>query len=577
MSILICSLFEDALGEMELKLMIELLKNLTNNLGYVILIAFFVSRIGSFKKIVQKDKFKKLDLIMLSIIFGAFGILGTYTGTEVNGAIANTRIIGVMAGGILCGPFVGILSGIIAGMHRLLVDIGGITSVPCTITTIISGIVASIIYKKSNENNKWFYGLVGGLLIEILEMLLILTMAHPFKSALTIVKSIYFPMSFTNAIGIAILILIIQNILKEKDEIAAKQAQIALEIANKTLPHFREMHENSLENICGIIKESIHADAVSITNKEYILAHVGVGADHHIKGQRIVTEATKKVIKEGELLSLTNAKQIDCPNVDCNLKSAIIAPLKEGEEIIGTLKIYYCSEDAISFRNVNLGIGLSQLISTQLEISKLGELRHMANKAEIKALQAQINPHFLFNALNTIISFIRINPNRARELIINLSTYLRYNLEIGEKPVDIYRELEQVKAYIEIEKARFGEKLHIIYNIEDDLDIKIPSLIIQPIVENSIKHGILKGKGEGTVIIEIKKVDNDSINIVIEDDGVGISEEIIEKVYEGKMEENKIGISNVHNRLKYIYGEGLKIERLASGTRINFNVRKVRE
>ena len=557
--------------------MIELLKSLTNNLGYIILIAFFVSRIGSFKKIVQKDKFKRKDLIMLSIVFGTFGILGTYTGTEVNGAIANTRIIGVMAGGILCGPFVGILSAVIAGMHRLLVDIGGITSIPCTITTIISGIVASIIYKKSNENNKWVYGLIGGLLIEILEMVLILIMAHPFHSALTIVESIYFPMSFTNAIGIAILILIIQKIHKEKEDIAAKQAQIALEIANKTLPYFREMHENSYDEICGIIKDSIHADAVSITNKEYILAHVGVGDDHHIKGQRIVTEATKKVIKEGNLLYLTNANQIDCSNLNCNLKSAIIAPLKEVDEMIGTLKIYYCSEDAISFRNINLAVGLSQIISTQLEISKLGELKNMANKAEIKALQAQINPHFLFNALNTIISFIRLDPNRARELIINLSTYLRYNLEIGENPVDIYLELEQVKAYIEIEKARFGEKLHVIYNIEDDLDVKIPSLIIQPIVENSIKHGILEGKGYGSVTIEIRKAAGGDIIIVIEDDGVGISKEIIEKVYEGKMEENKIGMSNVHNRLKYIYGEGLKIERLTNGTRINFNVRKVRE
>ncbi|MCB2299190.1 sensor histidine kinase [Clostridium tagluense] len=557
--------------------MIELLRSLINNLGYVILIAFFVSRIGSFKSIVQKDKFKKRDLVMLSIIFGSFGILGTYTGTEVNGAIANTRIIGVMAGGILCGPFVGLMAGVIAGMHRLLVDIGGITSIPCMITTIISGIFAGILYKISNENNKWVYGLIGGLLMEILEMVLILTMAHPFSEALTIVKNIYFPMSFTNAIGIAILIVIIQKIYDEKEEIAAKQAQIALEIANKTLPYFREMDENSYDKICSIIRVSIGADAVAITNKEYILAHVGVGADHHIKGHRIITEATKKVIKEGNLVSLANAEQIDCPNINCNLKSAIIAPLREGNKMIGTLKIYYCKNNAISFRNINLAVGLSQIISTQLEISKLGELKHMANKAEIKALQAQINPHFLFNALNTIISFIRLNPNRARELIINLSTYLRYNLEAGEKPVDIYRELEQVKAYIEIEKARFGEKLHIIYNIEDNLDVKIPSLIIQPIVENSIKHGILEGSGHGTVTIEIKKIVGNNVMITVEDDGVGISEEIIEKVYESKMEENRIGMSNVHNRLKYIYGEGLKIERLQNGTRIHFNVRKIRE
>ena len=360
--------------------MIELLRSLTNNLGYIILIAFCVSRMGSFKKIVQKDKFRIRDLIIFSIIFGGFGVLGTYTGTEINGAIANTRIIGVMAGGILCGPYVGILAGIIAGVHRFLIDIGGITSIPCTITTVISGIVAGVIYIKSNQKNKWVYGLIGGLLIEILEMALILIMSHPFSSALSIVKNIYFPMSFTNAIGIAILILIIQKILDEKEEIAAKQAQIALEIANKTLPYFREMDEHSLEKICEIIRESIQADAVAITNMEYILAHVGEGADHHIKGHRIITKATQKVIKEGNLLTLTNAEQIDCHNLKCNLKSAIIAPLKEGDVMIGTLKIYYCKEDAISFRNINLALGLSQIISTQLEISKLEEAKLMAKK-----------------------------------------------------------------------------------------------------------------------------------------------------------------------------------------------------
>lgn len=115
-----------------------------------------------------------------------------------------------------------------------------------------------------------------------------------------------------------------------------------------------------------------------------------------------------------------------------------------------------------------------------------------------------ISGSYSLNALNTITSFVRIDPNKARELIINLSTYLRYNLEIGYKPVDIYKEIEQVKAYIEVEKARFGDKLNVIYDIDDNLDIKIPSLIIQPIVENSVKHGILKGDKKGIIEIIIK-------------------------------------------------------------------------
>lgn len=545
-------------------------------MGYVILIAFIISQSNSFKKIIQKDRFRKKDLIILSTIFAAFGILGTYIGTEINGAIANTRIIGVMAGGILCGPFVGTVSGVAAGLHRLIMGVGEITAIPCSISTVISGVVSGICYKKSNKNNRWIYGLVGGVIMQSLEMLLILIMSKPFPVALGIVKNIYIPMGFTNAIGISILVLLIQNIFEEKEEIAAKQAQIALEIANKTLPYFRDFENNSMEKVCEIIRDSIKADAVSITDKNYILAHVGMGSDHHSKGMKILTGATEKVIKYGEILEITNAKQIGCSCDYCPLKSGIVVPLKQGEEIIGALKIYYAEEDAISFRNKNLAIGLSQIISTQLEISKLSKLKEMANRAEIKALQAQINPHFLFNALNTIVSFVRIDPNKAREIIINLSTYLRYNLEMGDNLVDIYRELEQVKAYVEVEKARFGEKLNVIYNIDDDIDIKIPSLIIQPIVENSIKHGILQGDKKGTVKINIKKIKNDEVKVIIEDDGIGIPEEVIQQVYDGTIKENKIGIANVNNRLKLLYGIGLYMERLERGTRTTFVVKTLK-
>lgn len=553
--------------------MIELLRSLTNNLGYVLFIAFFVSNFNNFKKIIQKDEFERKDIVILSLIFGAFGIIGTYTGTNINGAIANTRMIGVMTGGILCGPFVGLMSGIIAGLHRFLINVNGVTTLPCTITTILAGVASGYIYHKSNEHNKWFYGLLGGLIMEIFEMFLIMIMVPDFDIALSIVKSVYFPMSFANAIGIAMLILIIQKIFKEKDEISAKQAQLALEIANKTLPYFREMNSDSLENICQIIKDSINADAVAITDKEYVLAHVGVGSEQNLKGSFLRSEATKKVLHDGKLISITDPNQIECPNINHKLRSGIIAPLKEGDSTIGALKIYYCKEDAVSFINKTLADGLSQIISTQLEISKLSELKNMATRAEIKALQAQINPHFLFNALNAVVSFIRIDPNYARNLILDLSTYLRYNLEIGDKPVGISKELEQVKAYVAIEQARFGDKLNVVYEVEDDLDFKIPSLTIQPIVENSIKHGILEGEGHGTVKISIKKLSDSDFMISIEDDGSGIPLDIINNIYNDDMAENKIGMANVNKRLKYIYGEGLKVENLDKGSKVYFNIK----
>ncbi|WP_250858113.1 sensor histidine kinase [Oceanirhabdus seepicola] len=554
-----------------------MIKNLVNNLGYIFLIAFIITRLGIFKRTIVKEKFKKSDMLLLSMVFGCFGILGTYIGTEINGAIANTRMIGVVTGGILCGPFVGIISGIIAGTHRLFMNVGSATALPCAIATIIAGFFSGFIYKIFNNKNKVLYGFVCGIIMESIEMLMIFIMVNPKGVALAIIKHIYIPMAFTNAFGIALLIALVNSIIREKEEIAAKQSQIALEIANKTLPYFRDINEHTYENICSIIKEYTDTDAVAITDKEKILAHVGAASDHHIKGEHFKTKATKNVLATGEILELKNKKEINCSFDKCPLKSAIIAPLKDGEEIIGTLKIYYVKENRISHTNRSLVLGLSQLISTQLEISKLSKLQEMANKAEIKALQSQINPHFLFNALNTIVSFVRMSPDRARELIINLSTYMRYNIENVMNLSDIYKELEQVNAYVEIEKARFGDKLNVEYHIDDDVNVKIPSLIIQPIVENSIKHGIMKNGNSGTVSIKVNNVSDDKVEVIVQDDGIGIPEEVIRRVYSGNVQQNKIGISNVHNRLKYIYGEGLNIERLEKGTRISFILKREEE
>ncbi|QEK10974.1 sensor histidine kinase [Crassaminicella thermophila] len=553
--------------------MIELLKHLINNLGYVIVIAFFISRLNTFRQMVQKDKIRKIELFILAFIFGGIGIIGTYVGINVRGAIANTRNIGVMVGGILCGPFVGIIGGLLAGVHRILIDIGGITAFPCALATVMGGYLSGIIYKKSNIKNRWFYGLLGGILVENLSMLFILLFSRPFDLALSIVKDIYVPMVLINGIGIAIVIMITENIFEAEEEIAAKQAKHALEIANKTLPYFRDVNKNSLKRVCQIIKDSVKADAVSITDRKYILAHVGSGEDHHTAGKSILTKATERVMRQGSIEILNTSEEIDCIDENCPLKSGIIVPLKENDQVIGTLKIYYNDENSITFRDISLAEGLSQLISTQLEISKLEKLREMANKSEIKALQAQINPHFLFNALNTIVSFMRLDIDKARELIIDLSTYLRYNIEKGDELVSLNKELEQVRAYIKIEQARYGDKLNIIYDIKDMIDIKIPSLTIQPLVENAIKHGILKNNNNGSIRITVKeKKGKEKVKIIIEDNGVGIDEEVIEGIERGKTKEGSIGLLNVHNRLKLIYGKGLKIERLKNGTRISFEI-----
>lgn len=528
---------------------------------------FIMTRIRGIREIFSKDNYTRGDYVIICTVFSIFAILATYTGLNVEGSLVNVRIITIVSGGILFGPFVGIVTGIISGIHRYLIDINGITSLPCLISSIAAGVISGFINKKFKRKYRWIAGIIAGMISEILTMIFILVFSKPHSLGYDIVSKIAIPM-ILGQICVGFIVLLVQSVEDEKERIAAKQAKLALDIANKTLPYFRNINNDSLKKICTIIKEDIKADAVAIVDKKYILAYVGVGEEYYNIGHEILSDLSKKAINSGKII----VKNDGIDNKSSKLKSAIIIPLEDKNEVIGALKIYYGKAHRITYSIQSLAVGLSQIISTLMEVSKVEQIREMANKAEIKALQTQINPHFLFNALNAITSFIRINPDRARELIINLSSYLRFNLELTDEFIDIKKELRQVKDYIEIEKARFGDKLNIIYDI-DDVHIKIPSLTIQPLVENAIIHGILKSKGAGNVTISIKK-QHKVVKIAITDTGIGISDDIIEQVYSGNLPKNKIGLYNVHLRLKLIYGKGLKIERLAKGTKIEFCIKE---
>ena len=536
----------------------------------MIVLFIIITKIKGFKYIFQKENYKFKDLLVISLIFTALAILGTYNGIDVQGAIANTRVIAIVSGGVLFGPLVGITSGIISGFHRYIIDIGGITAFPCFMSSIFAGVLSGFFYKNISSKYKGVYAIACGVISESFSMILIYLLSKPHNIAIGIIKKIYIPM-IVGQIGIGLLISIVCAIKKEKEEVAAMQSKLALDIANKTLPYFRSINEESLEKICRIIKDEINSDAVSITDKNEVLAYVGVGEEAFKFPYTEISNITKCAIKENKILNIQVKKEESSVSKKVDLKTAMIIPLTDSKGIVGTLKIYYMKKYDMSYSKQSLAIGLSQIISTLMEISKIEKIENEKKKSEIKALQRQINPHFLFNALNTITSFIRINPDKARNLIINLSTYMRYNLEVNDNLIDINKELEQVKAYVEIEKARFGDKLTVLYDIDDNIDAKIPSLTIQPLVENAIIHGIRKNGGCGTVVIGVKKEDGYT-KVWVENNGMPIDLDIIKRVYSGEMPENKIGLYNVHLRLKLIYGQGLNIYRLSTGTKMEFYI-----
>ncbi|WP_408582011.1 LytS/YhcK type 5TM receptor domain-containing protein [Hafnia paralvei] len=526
---------------------------------------FFLTRIRLFRQLLQKEQHTRIELAAVTAIFTTFALFSTYNGISVEGALINVRIIAVVSGGILFGPWVGIITGVIAGVHRYLIDMDGVTAIPCLISSIVAGIISAWIHQRVAKEKRWSAGILAGMLCESLTMLLIIAFIDSKPLGIDIVEHIGLPM-ILGAGCIGLIVLLVQSVEDEKEVIAARQAKLALDIANKTLPYFRNINNDSLMTICSIIRDDINADAVAITNTENILAYVGVGQEQYNIGQELISDVTRQTIQRGDITINNNDEAHRTPQIH----SQIIIPLREKGEVTGTLKIYYCHAHKITYSLKVMAVGLSQIISTQIEVSRIEQLREMADKAELRALQSKINPHFLFNALNAISSSIRTNPDTARQLIINLASYLRFNLELNDEHIDIKRELHQVQDYVAIEKARFGNKLTVIFDI-DDVDLTIPSLLIQPLVENAIVHGIQPRRGKGVVAIAVKKKDN-RIRISIKDTGNGISQETIDRVERGDMPGNKIGLLNVHQRVKLLYGDGLHIRRLEPGTEIYFYI-----
>lgn len=528
---------------------------------------FFLIRLRLFRELLHKSAHTPKELLAVTAIFSMFALFSTWSGVPVEGSLVNVRIIAVMSGGILFGPWVGIITGIIAGLHRYLIDIGGITAIPCFITSIVAGVISGFISRRVPKAQHWRAGILGGMLCETLTMILVVVWAPTTALGLDIVSKIGVPM-ILGTVSIGLIVLLVRSVEGEKEASAARQAKLALDIANKTLPLFRHVNSESLRQVCDIIRRDINADAVAITNTEKVQAYVGVGEHNYQDNSDALSPTTQQALRHGKIIIKNNDEAHRTPEIH----SMLVIPLWEKGVVTGTLKIYYCHAHQITSSLQEMAIGLSQIISTQLEVSRAEQLREMANKAELRALQSKINPHFLFNALNAISSSIRLNPDTARQLIFNLSRYLRYNIELNDdEQIDIKKELYQIKDYIAIEQARFGDKLTVIYDIDDEVNCRVASLLIQPLVENAIVHGIQPCRGKGVVTISIAQ-SGSQVRIAVRDTGHGIDPHIIEQLDTNEMPVNKIGLINVHHRVKLLYGEGLHIRRLEPGTEIAFYV-----
>src|SRR5690606_7399119 len=282
---------------------------------------------------------------------------------------------------------------------------------------------------------------------------------------------------------------------------------------------------------------------------------VGPGEDHHRVGEQPQTAATARAIARARTVVVRKPAGIGCPVSGCPLQTAVVAPLVVGRRVVGTLKVYRVYAEPPSRDLVE---GMAGILSLHLELAELDRERNLAVDAKLDALRAQINPHFLFNILNTIASKSRTDPEEARQLLLRLSDFFRYAVRQEGHFAEFAQEYFFVRTYLSLEQARYGDRLRVRYDIDPQvLTTHVPVLTIQPLVENAVKHGLADKVEGGTVHLKAR-VDplTRTTSIQVADDGVGIPASVLAKITTGESgADGGVGLRNISQRLETLFGE----------------------
>ncbi|WP_057802044.1 sensor histidine kinase [Pediococcus stilesii] len=567
--------------------MINLMMMLIERVGLIIILAFFLVNIPQFRRLLfRTDTVTKVELI---VIFSLFTIIANLIGIEISpnndtdvtplllnvspgDSVANIRILTVTVSGIIGGPFVGSVVGMVAGVHRILQESFTLDALFYLPSSIIIGFLSGLFSIQKQHHfaiMKAWQGFLIGLLMESIQMIFILIFS---PTGWTLVKYIAIPMITIGALGTSVFLSIISLYFRQEVDVQAAQTKTVLQLALRTLPEFRQgLNKTAAKKVVELILKYTSFEAAGISNEHKILAFAGTGQDHHIAGQEIKTSLSEKAINSGEVQIGNNAKEINCKVPNCPLHSAIVVPLVAQNKIVGSLKLYHTEQWKLSPVEIQLGTGLGEILAMQIMLGEMEKQSNLVRDAEIKSLQAQVNPHFFFNAINTISAVMRINSDQARSLLLQLSTYFRSNLlGVRETVIPLAKEFEHVKAYLSLEQTRFPDKYEINFNNTVDENVMIPPFSIQILVENAIKHAFSKSKTNNVVSIRVARI-KDKLELRVADNGSGIDKEIIGKIGKDAISSKKgsgTALQNLSARLSGLYGSDgeLKVDSDHYGT-----------
>ena len=549
--------------------------------GLIIILAYVLLNIPYFKNVLA-NRARMSSKVKLILIFSVFAFISNYTGVEINrdemivnqfvtqlssdSALANTRVLTIGVSGLIGGSSVGIIVGLVSAIVRFFQGGGDvhIYMLSSVFIGVFSGYFGSLSIKK-NTYPTAYEGLILGFLMEMIQMVSIFLFGSSYAESWNLIQFIALPMMLTNSIGTGIFLSIIETTLRQEEQTKAVQTHDVLQLANQTMPYFRSgLNEKSCEKAAQTIQQLIKVDAVSITNQERILAHVGAASDHHIPSTEILTDLSKKVLQTGKVSEAHSHKEIGCNHKGCPLEAAIVIPLQSKQQTIGTLKMYFTDKNRLTFVERQLAEGLGNIFSQQLELGEIEWQSKLLQDAEIKSLQSQVNPHFFFNTINTISALIRIDTEKARSLLIQLSNFFRSNLTGARTNlISLAKELEQVTAFQTLEEARFPGRYRLTVNYDEGLEqVLLPPFLIQVLVENAYRHAF-KGRKKGNQVTVSVRDLGESIRISIQDNGVGIQPEVLpqlgkEIVYSEKGSGS--AIENLNKRLLSLFGDNAQLQ-----------------
>ncbi|EGT5683282.1 LytS/YhcK type 5TM receptor domain-containing protein [Cronobacter turicensis] len=518
-----------------------------------LVIAWLMSKTRLFIPLIQVS-IRLPHKLLCYVTFSGFCIMGTYFGLHIQDSIANTRAIGAVMGGLLGGPLVGGLVGLTGGLHRY--SLGGMTALSCMVSTIVEGLLGGIVHSwliRRGRTDKIFNPFTAGaitLVAEMVQMGIILLIARPFGDALHLVQNIAAPMVVTNTVGAAMFMRILLDKRAMFEKYTTAFSATALKVASATEGILRQGFnvENSMK-VAQVIRQELEIGAVAITDREQLLAFTGIGMDHHLPGSPISSPWTLRAIDSGEVVYADgNEVPYRCSlHPNCKLGSTLVIPLRgENRKVVGTIKLYEPKHRLFSSINRTLGEGIAQLLSAQILAGQYERQKQLLTQSEIKLLHAQVNPHFLFNALNTLMAVIRRDSDQACQLVQYLSTFFRKNLKRPTDVVSLADEIDHVNAYLQIEQARFQSHLQVSMNLPDELrHIRLPAFTLQPIVENAIKHGTSQLLGPGEIALRASR-DDEHLVLEIEDNA---------GLYQPNAASNGLGMSLVDKRLRARFGD----------------------